>query len=582
MKKAIKLTLKIKLFSSLCTVLVVVFAMIAGALISNSSAKKVRLSLIEQIGRQKNIEFKARLDSQIVLAQQMAGSSVIRNYLLSPDDRDLEKTAIKEFETYMNFFEGHTVFWVADADKRFWSDLEYSYTVDTSNKDNYWYQMTLYETDKYNFNINYNAQLNKTMLWLNVPVRDLRGKSIGIVGTGIPLSDFTKDLYSGVSSSLEFYLYNKDLEVTGAKEEKLVKDKVKVTQFYPDVDQALLKTETPVMLKTARGDTYIAPFGNIGWDIIVSQKWTAMDLLSSAGVMTTVAIYVFASILIFVYTTFFFSVAKRMKNVLGQTNSKASDQVEIMNEVNSTISENLEYIDVFGKQIEKQIERANHSTQTAGELMEDLEKMNTIRADSMASTRDLKDSSDKANHHIGNITDKIMELDECTNRLSQANKLITSITSKTNLLAMNASIEASHAGEQGKGFAVVAKEIRSLAEKSRAEQQAVYKAIEDMNGLVKEMVSYADVTKTSFSEIVENTQRVQNNFQNMSDQLEAEAGLVQTISSNLQSLALANQNIGSSFTEMRSANQSVSDEINQAVEGSNELLVATDEIVAKI
>ena len=173
-------------------------------------------------------------------------------------------------------------------------------------------------------------------------------------------------------------------------------------------------------------------------------------------------------------------------------------------------------------------------------------------------------------------------MNECTNRLTSANNLIASITSKTNLLAMNASIEASHAGEQGKGFAVVAKEIRALAEKSRAQQQDVSRAIADINSMVKDMVQYSETAKESFDQIVANTERVQNNFQNMSNKLESEASLVQTISANLQNVSSSNQKINLNFAEMKQSNKMVSNEISKAVVSSDELLVITDELLTTI
>ena len=205
-----------------------------------------------------------------------------------------------------------------------------------------------------------------------------------------------------------------------------------------------------------------------------------------------------------------------------------------------------------------------------------------MRKDSLASTNDLTESSERGNSHIANITIKIEELNECTKRLSSANNLIASITSKTNLLAMNASIEASHAGEHGKGFAVVAKEIRSLAEKSRAQQQDVRYAIDNINSMVAEMVQYSQVAMESFKEIVSNTQKVQDNFFNMSDKLETEASIAQTISANLQSVSTTSQKINMSFSEMKSSNEQIEKEISSALDSSNELLVITDDLLNSI
>ena len=172
------------------------------------------------------LKLEASVNSEIAIVLKMADSPLIKRYFSDPKNQDLEKMAFEELAAYRRAFTANSVFWVNNIDKIFYSGNYHSYKVDPENPDNYWYNKTLYKTDVYNFNINYNPDLNVTNLWINAPVFDSNNKPIGIVGTGINLSDFINTIYLNYSGAASMYFFNSDMEITGANDIKLVAEKI--------------------------------------------------------------------------------------------------------------------------------------------------------------------------------------------------------------------------------------------------------------------------------------------------------------------------------------------------------------------
>ena len=185
------------------------------------------LSQILEIDR---IKLETSVNNEIVIALKMADSPLVQQYFSNPHDIELRNMAVIELASYSNAFSSNIAFWISDMDKMFHYTGAEPYILDPDLLENYWYNMTLYETEIYNFNINYNPDLNTTNLWINVPVFDSYMNPVGMVGTGISISAYLEMVNHDHSGTLDIYFFNSYAEITGAKDSNLIADKVNIEE----------------------------------------------------------------------------------------------------------------------------------------------------------------------------------------------------------------------------------------------------------------------------------------------------------------------------------------------------------------
>lgn len=262
--------------------IVVVADLLIVSAIARSSFRENAREQMNLYAQLRTLEFEASMNEQLTLVRQMVKTPSIVKYLINPRDEENRSVAFEDFLTFQNSFLSKSVFWTSDADLEFWSGMEYSYTVNPSDPNDYWYNMTLYETDEYNFNINYNEALNATMLWVNAVVRDSTGKPVGMAGTGIPLQNFIDTMYGGLNKSTTMYLYNDKDEVTGALDSSILKDKLSVYDMLPYLKSTDTKPENLSFSSTREGEYLVAPLSLVRWHMALFMPYTFADCIKNA------------------------------------------------------------------------------------------------------------------------------------------------------------------------------------------------------------------------------------------------------------------------------------------------------------
>ncbi len=520
----------------------------------------------------KTLRLESELANQLSIVKQMAKAPAIVRFMENPENPDYKDLGLSDLESFRSSFSGENIFWVSAKDHKFYSDMNYIYTLNPDDSAQYWFNMTMYETDIYNFNINYNPDLGSSFLWINAVVRNENYEPVGVAGTGIPLDGVFDDVFLGLRLNERLYLYNENGEVTGSADTSEMEKKTSLTDVMPELSGQELVKVFPTSFSTRTGEYYFSPVTSLNWMMVMFKPYTVADIFTNNLALMAYLLILITGICVAVYSVFVHKILKSMSSVIKSTKEIASEQNEFVTNVKKTVDTNVTSLEQYGELIDNQTASIEESESHIETLLTQLRVLDSVRKNSLGNAKALEKSSASGQEHIDALKENITKIVDCSKQLVEANNLIASITSQTDLLALNAAIEAAHAGEFGAGFAVVATAIRQLAEKSRDQEVNVEKAIDSMNEMIESMVKSAESVHSSFEEIVENSENVNASFEEMSESIEQQNTLGRTIDSNLRSLTELVNKSSSSFDLMMTSNQTMAEDISEAASNSQNLL----------
>ena len=256
--------------------------------------------------------------------------------------------------------------------------------------------------------------------------------------------------------------------------------------------------------------------------------------------------------------------AARMKHLVDQTDAAvqrqeqlAANVFEASNQVNEAVGAVATNADAIQASTQSNLDLAQRS----------LDQMQTV-ASTMRSTTE----------HIAHFSSTVGELHTSSMKINEIVSLINDISDQTNLLALNAAIEAARAGEAGRGFAVVADEVRKLAEKVKTATQVIGQNTQSMINLVADTSAK---TQTIVGEVTQANGYIETSAADlgcMVSEFKQTTSQLSSISSAIYNLRESNQAIHGEVEEIRDHAQEISRRMTQCLDASTTLRTSTEDL----
>ncbi|WP_022931061.1 methyl-accepting chemotaxis protein [Treponema bryantii] len=249
---------------------------------------------------------------------------------------------------------------------------------------------------------------------------------------------------------------------------------------------------------------------------------------------------------------------------LNDIGSQVENQANSVSQTVSAVEEIAQNIQSLENMIETQSSGVVEASAAVEEMIGNISSVNNSVGYMAQSFDALIQNTEAGIQRQNDVNQRIRNIEEQSKALQTANKTISDIAGQTNLLAMNAAIEAAHAGEAGKGFSVVADEIRKLSETSSAQSKTIREELLKIEGSINDVVSASQASTDMFVEVSNSITQTQQ--------------LVLQIKGAMEEQQEGSKQIGDALKLMNDNTSEVRAASHEMAEGNKSILVEIDQL----
>lgn len=289
-------------------------------------------------------------------------------------------------------------------------------------------------------------------------------------------------------------------------------------------------------------------------------------------------------------------------SIVGKIRNSSDTMSANSNELNDTSSQTLAANNEISKAVEDVAEGSTGMAASISKINENLLEMSNETKDINASVDEIKnqtvavqdsskimndkiksmqDSSHKMDEGISTISKRIETVNTTVDKVSNIVSVIEEISSETNLLSLNASIEAARAGDAGKGFAVVAQEIRVLSDNTNTELENIKQIISSLVEECRYCVQASGTIVEDNAKQKEEIKAVLDEFGSLDEQIQKTAEKADEIEELVTAMVELNDDItksSNSLTDVSAANAAATEEMNANIEELNAMMHGVSEM----
>jgi len=281
-------------------------------------------------------------------------------------------------------------------------------------------------------------------------------------------------------------------------------------------------------------------------------------------------------------------ISANIQSVRNQTQNQAASVAE----TSATMEEITKGIERLNKLIEEQSANVTESSSAIEEMMASIGSVTQTLIKNDDNIRNLTDSSELGKSGLDKIAQDILGIAKESEGLLEISQVIQNIASQTNLLSMNAAIEAAHAGETGKGFAVVADEIRKLAETSGEQAKTVSTVLNRIKDSIEGITRSTEDVLIRFDTIHKEVKTVADQEGAIRKAMEEQAegskqvleaisilhNITQNVQASSQEMLTGSQQVMEEALNMNSITQEITNGIGEMATGAEQVNTAVNEV----